>query len=135
MALLCIVKWLGLSIFNTLYNKFILTVNFLQCNIMELSLFPLLVHIFVCARQAMTRVRVTITAVEKQYVLNIKRVCLHSCLSYLACSVRAPYCIVIFDLPGCIVFFSPRFSENIYFAKKKVCFLFTLQFCVKHFEL
>jgi hypothetical protein len=124
MALLCIVKWLGLSTFNTLYNKFILTVNFLQRNIMKLSLFPLLVHIFVCVRQAMTRFRVTITAVEKQYVLNIERVCLQSCLSYLACSARAPYCIVIFDLPGCIVVFTPRFSEIIYFEKiKKVFYL------------
>jgi len=41
MTLLCIVKWLGPGIFNTFYNKFILTVNFLQRTIMDLSLFPL----------------------------------------------------------------------------------------------
>jgi hypothetical protein len=41
MALLCEVEWLGPSIFSTFYNKFILTVNFLQPTTMKLSLFPL----------------------------------------------------------------------------------------------
>ena len=41
MALLCKVKRHGPSTFSTFYNKFILTVNFLQRTIMKLSLFPL----------------------------------------------------------------------------------------------
>jgi len=54
----------------------------------------------------MTRLRVTIIAAEKQYVLNVAKVCLHSCLSYTACSAHAPCCNVIFGLPGCTVFFT-----------------------------
>jgi len=85
----------------------------------------------------MTRVRVTIIAAEKQYVLNIKRVCLLSCLIYQACSARASYCIVIFGLPGCIVFFALSHKRHEFrkiFRKKNLFFIYS-KFCVKHFEL
>ena len=74
----------------------------------------------------MVRVRVTIIAAEKQYVLNITRVCLHSCLSYPACSTRAQYCIVIFGLPGCTVFFTlshkRRDFRKMFISQKNICF-------------
>ena len=48
------------------------------------------------------RVRVTIVAVEKQYVLRILSVC---SFSYPTCKAHAPYYIVICGLSGCTKFF------------------------------
>jgi len=42
----------------------------------------------------MRHFRVTTVAMEKQYVLNIMRVCLYSCLGYPACTPY-PYSTVI----------------------------------------
>jgi len=49
----------------------------------------------------MSRVRVTSTAVEKQYY--IFWVCVYG-LRYKACNAHAPYYIGICDLSGCIIF-------------------------------
>jgi len=46
---------------------------------------------------AMNRVRATVVAVKKQYVLHI--MCIFS-LRYQACNVDAPYYTVICDMPG-----------------------------------
>jgi hypothetical protein len=54
---------------------------------------------------------------EKQYVLNILSVGLYSCLSYLACRVRAPYYIVNSKLLGSIIFFPRCLLNGVIFGK------------------
>jgi len=53
----------------------------------------------------LTRVRVTIVAVERQYVLHILNVRLYSCLSYPTCKTHAPWHTLIFGPSGSIIFF------------------------------
>ena len=61
------------------------------------------------------RIRVTIVAVEKQYVLHIKSVCLHSSLRYPARNEHAPCYFVI-----CVYSFLSTLSYKRYdFREKK----------------
>jgi len=53
---------------------------------------------------ALNRVRATVVAVKKQYVLHILCVYIFS-LKYPACNVDAPYYIVICDMPGSKTYF------------------------------
>jgi hypothetical protein len=54
------------------------------------------------------RVRATIVALEKQYVLYILSVCI---LRYPAHNAHAPYYIVVRGLSGCTIFFSTLFHK------------------------
>jgi len=54
----------------------------------------------------------------------IMGLCVYSCLSYLACKVRAPYCIVVCVLSGCTIF--PALSHKWYefwerFIEHQIC--------------
>jgi len=81
----------------------------------------------------MRRVRATIVAVEKQWVLHNLIVCICS-LRYPACNVHAP-CCHLWPAPLCSIF--PRFLIN-GTIKKKVSihhvFDFLYKFCLKHFS-
>jgi hypothetical protein len=80
-----------------------------------------------------TIVRATTVGEEKSQVLNN---CACS-LSHPACKARASYHIVIYGLPGCILFVHIIHKQH-YFRgviERKTClFLFSLHFCLQHFS-
>jgi hypothetical protein len=66
----------------------------------------------------MKRVRVTMFALEKQYVLHILSVWLYSCLSHLTCKAQAPHYIAIYGMFDSIILLS-IISKIAQFSKKK----------------
>jgi hypothetical protein len=65
------------------------------------------------------RIRVTIIAEEKQYVvLHILSVCLYSYPRYATCKLHVPYYTVICGLHGSTLFFPQYFINHMIFGKK-----------------
>jgi len=86
--------------------------------------------------QTLGRVRATIVAVKKQWVLHNRSVCICT-LRYAATKAHAPYCRL---WPTTLYNIFPNFLINgTIFEKKKVtdhemCFHFPYNFCLKHFS-
>ena len=66
------------------------------------------------------RVRVTILAVEKQYVLRYMFWVCDCSLSYLACKLRAPYYVAVCGLFGSIIFSTLTQKRRDFWKKKKL---------------
>ena len=87
----------------------------------------------------LTRVRVAMVDVGKQWVLNILSVCLYSCLIYSAYQQHAPY-YAICDLSDYTTFFQNYLTDGTIFGRRrlviehKMCFYFLYNFCPEHFS-